>query len=196
LPVNASLITGLSGPVGLAVSGSDLFVVNRNNGTIGEYTTSGATVNAALVSNLGNNNPFGLAVSGSNLFVTDITNGTIGEYNATTGKAVNATLITGLSEPWGIAVRPTIQGDVNDDGVVNGLDISLVASHWLQTGISVAGDGNGDGVVNGLDIALIASFWLQSVGNAGGSSAAAPEPSTLVLAMLGAIALLAYRRCR
>ena len=39
------------------------------NGTIGEYTTSGAVVNASLVSGL--NYPFGIAVSGSNLFVAN-----------------------------------------------------------------------------------------------------------------------------
>ena len=39
------------------------------DGTIGEYTTSGATVNASLVSGL--NYPYGIAVSGSNLFVTN-----------------------------------------------------------------------------------------------------------------------------
>ena len=51
------------------MSGSNLFVANYGSGTIGEYTTSGATVNAALVSGL--NEPFGIAVSGSNLFVAN-----------------------------------------------------------------------------------------------------------------------------
>ena len=44
----------------MAVSGSDLFVANSYNGTIGEYTTSGATVNASLVSGL--NAPVGIAL--------------------------------------------------------------------------------------------------------------------------------------
>ena len=53
--VNASLVTGLNAPSGIAVSGSDLFVVNNGSGgpgSVGEYTTSGATVNASLVSGL------------------------------------------------------------------------------------------------------------------------------------------------
>jgi len=50
--VNAALISGLSGPVGLALSGSDLFITNAETGTIGEYTTAGATVNASLISGL------------------------------------------------------------------------------------------------------------------------------------------------
>jgi hypothetical protein len=38
--------------MGIAVSGSDLFVTNFLAGTIGEYTTSGAPVNSALISGL------------------------------------------------------------------------------------------------------------------------------------------------
>ena len=55
-----------------------MYVANVYGGTIGEYTTTGATVNAALVSGL--SNPMGIAVSGSNLFVTNYGSGTIGEY--------------------------------------------------------------------------------------------------------------------
>jgi formylglycine-generating enzyme required for sulfatase activity len=84
--------------------------------------------------------------------------------------------------------------DVNHDHVVNGLDISLIASHWLASGIGIPGDGNGDGVVNGLDIALVASFWLQTDGGAATSPAAVPEPSTIVLAALGVLACFMARR--
>ena len=50
--VNASLITGLNAPYGIAVSGSNLFVANSFSGTVGKYTTSGATVNASLITGL------------------------------------------------------------------------------------------------------------------------------------------------
>ena len=45
--MNASLVSGLNDPFGIAVSGSNLFVANYERGTIGEYTTSGAVVNAS-----------------------------------------------------------------------------------------------------------------------------------------------------
>ena len=86
-----------------------------------------------------------------------------------------------------------LTGDVNFDGIVNGLDITLVASNWLRTGVGGPGDANSDGIVNGLDISLIASQWLET---AGAGSAAVPEPSTIVLAAFGVLALLAYRRRR
>ena len=70
--LTALLVSILSGSVARA---GTIFVANFLTGTIGEYTTSGATVNAALISGL--NGPFGLAVAGSNLFVTNAFGGTI-----------------------------------------------------------------------------------------------------------------------
>src|SRR5438093_140081 len=68
--LNASLVSGLSGAYGIAVSGGNLFVVNNGTNTIEEYNaTTGATVNAALVSGLPFS--FGIAVSGGNLFVVN-----------------------------------------------------------------------------------------------------------------------------
>ena len=84
-----------------------------------------------------------------------------------------------------------VPGDVNFDGVVNGLDISLVSSHWLQTGLGTAGDANGDGVVNGLDIALIASHWLQA-GSGAITDAAVPEPNGCALMTIGLAAIVSY----
>jgi hypothetical protein len=96
-----------------------------------------------------------------------------------------------------LTARPTVDGDINLDGVVNGLDIAAVSSHWLQSGsAAIAGDANGDGVVNGLDIALIASHWLQTGGAAGGSGTAVPEPATIMLAAVGALALVLRERRR
>jgi len=51
---------GLDARAGIAVSGSNLFVTNFLGNTIGEYTTSGATVNASLITGL--NDPAGIVV--------------------------------------------------------------------------------------------------------------------------------------
>ena len=53
-----------------------------------------------------------------------------------------------------------LPGDTNQDGIVNGLDINTIASHWLKTG-GISGDANGDGIVNGLDINSIASTMVD-----------------------------------
>ena len=89
-----------------------------------------------------------------------------------------------------------LAGDVNFDGVVNGLDLSLVASEWGEKGTGAndpPGDANHDGVVNGLDIALLMSNWTNAQ-SSGGSLAAVPEPSAPILAIAGTVALLIYRR--
>jgi hypothetical protein len=86
-----------------------------------------------------------------------------------------------------------LPGDVNHDHIVNGQDIALVASHWLQSATGVSGDATGDGIVNGQDIALIASHWLQTDGS-GGGGAAVPEPSTIVPVALAGLSLLAHQR--
>lgn len=99
--LNAALISDVTGPWGIAVAGSVLFVVNRGANTIGEYATSGATVNAALIKGL--SEPSFIALSGANLFVTNESGGTIGEYTAF-GDTMNAALISGLRGPSGIAV--------------------------------------------------------------------------------------------
>jgi len=102
-PLSPSLIGGLGGGWGLAVSGSDLFVA-QGNGTIGEYTTSGATINPSLVTGL--SNPRGIAASGSQLFVANQGSGTVGEYTISGGAVVNSnpTFISGMYWPTGITV--------------------------------------------------------------------------------------------
>ncbi len=66
-------------------------------------------------------------------------------------------------------------GDVNSDGIVNILDLVLVASQGGQTGISTA-DVNGDGMVNMRDLYAIASRF--------GDIAAAPSAEALTSAQV------------
>src|SRR3982750_2978039 len=80
---------------------AQIFVVNQDLGTIGEYTTGGTIINSAVISGLFS--PEGIAFSGGNLFVANFGNGTIGEFT-TAGAVVNHTLISGLNQPVGIAI--------------------------------------------------------------------------------------------
>lgn len=99
-----ALISGLSTPFGIAESGGNLFVTNYTWNTIGEYTTAGATVNAALVTGL--NRPIGIAAFEGNLFVANQSNNTIGEYTMS-GATVNPALVSsGFFSPYGVAVVP------------------------------------------------------------------------------------------
>ncbi|HEX4146566.1 MAG TPA: choice-of-anchor Q domain-containing protein [Pirellulales bacterium] len=148
--VNASLVTGLDDPQGIAVSGDDLFVVNTATGTVGEYTTAGAVVNAALITGLAD--PEGIAISGGDIFVTSAGSstykgtGTIGEYTLA-GAVVNAALVTGLNAPVGITasdddlfVANEYQGTIGEyttSGTV--VNASLVTGCYYPVGIAVTG---------------------------------------------------------
>src|SRR5271165_6190139 len=82
---------------------AQVFVANQS-GTIGEYTISGATVNANLITGLATNfnvGPEGLAVeatsNGYNLFTSDTANGAIYEYTVDGGTVSAATTIGTLA---------------------------------------------------------------------------------------------------
>jgi hypothetical protein len=105
------------------------------------------------------------------------------------------------------AVANLAKGDANFDGVVNGLDVNIIASHWLQTNANKLGPGDvtGDGVVNGLDINAIAANWLATtpalpssvvppISGGSGTGSNVPEPSTWVLMGLGSIGMWVLRR--
>ncbi|RKU21634.1 hypothetical protein C6499_21800 [Candidatus Poribacteria bacterium] len=65
-----------------------------------------------------------------------------------------------------ITEPPQLPADINQDGVVNIIDLTLVASNFGKTGSNDT-DVNGDGVVNIIDLTLVAAAF--------GNTAAAPE---------------------
>ena len=71
--------------------------------------------------------------------------------------------------------HPVLEGDLNHDGIVNILDLVLVASQFGTTGITAA-DLNGDNTVNIQDLVLVA--------NASGNVAAAPSPKQSTAALV------------
>jgi hypothetical protein len=175
---NASLVTGLSDPFNLALSGTDLFVLNAGNNTVGEYTTSGQTVNASLISGF---TPSALAVSGGYLFVVNQTNGTIGEYT-TSGATINASLVTGLpGGDYGLAVSGSE------------LLVSQYGNAQLNAGSGSIYQYNIDaaqGTVTSSNTSFITGLYEPR-----DIAFATPEPSTWAM-LLGGLGLLAfcYRR--
>ena len=81
-----------------------------------------------------------------------------------------------------------IDGDANEDGVVDEADAAILAANWLSGNAAwFEGDFNDDGVVNDLDATLLAANWTGSVANA-----SVPEPSMAVL-LLAALAIFVWR---
>jgi len=79
-----------------------------------------------------------------------------------------------------------VDGDTNDDGVVDIVDLNNVRNNFGGTGL---GDANGDGSVDINDLNAVRNNF-----GAGSPAQAVPEPGTLALAMIGLIA--AFRRRR
>jgi hypothetical protein len=73
-------------------------------------------------------------------------------------------------------------GDVNLDGVVNGLDVDPFVDVLLNGPYQIQADMNEDGVVNGLDVDPFVAAVV------GGGVRAIPEPSTWVLLVAGLLA--------
>jgi hypothetical protein len=90
---------------------------------------------------------------------------------------------------WATAASARIiNGDVNFDGEVNGLDVDPFVEAVLGGGYAAPADMNGDGAVDGLDVD---PFVAAVVGGGAAASpldvADVPEPSTLLLALLALV---------
>ena len=88
------------------------------------------------------------------------------------------------------ALQAGIPGDLNVDGAVNSGDLDLVRGNWGRTDATstAQGDANGDGFVNSADLDVVRANW----GNT--AAAAVPEPSVLMLALVGFLALALRRK--
>jgi hypothetical protein len=87
-----------------------------------------------------------------------------------------------------------LSGDTNDDGVVDAADFITVKQNFGQsTTLDIsAGDFDGDGKVEWDDLQAMMSNFSPS--QLVGASATNPEPATLGLLALGALALLKRKR--
>ena len=90
-------------------------------------------------------------------------------------------------------LTPVMPGDANRDGTVDVNDLTIVLSHFGQTGATwTQGDFNGDGTVDVNDLTILLSSFGQTAAAAGGSIAAVPEPATAMLASTALLGLLAW----
>jgi len=99
---------------------------------------------------------------------------------------------------WQLAMTTPapLPGDANNDGKVDDLDATALATNWLKTGGALwsEGDFNGDGNVNDIDATILAANWQAGVSQEG----SVPEPTSLVLLMclVGLASLTGRRRAR
>ncbi len=180
--INASFIQepnpqSLFNPRGLAVDNQNhLFVSNENANIVGEYdATTGATINAHFINGQGLNNPHTLLLDGlGHLLVgDDYTTATVGMYDATTGATINAAFVPGN----GFGGTHALAMDGNHHLFVSNY-INSVGEYDATTGATI-----NETFVTGLqDIEGLAFI------------APVPEPATFVLAALGFLNVIVWRR--
>jgi hypothetical protein len=190
---NTSLVTGLTTPVGLAISGNNLYV-ESNSGLVGEYTLSGsgtglavASTVSSMIAGAGGNSAWGLALSGTNLLVSIPGSQSVQSFTLNAGGTAvtntNSTFITGLTQPSGGDPAPlAVSGTTL---LVGDFIHSAVAEYTLS--------GTGAAETASLD----SSSFLTGVGEPIDLTFVIPEPATYaILAALGALGLALYRRQR
>ena len=137
LPAGAFAIPATAKGNAITLAASSLAGKSNGDGTLATITFEVVAVKASTLTL-------------SNVLLTDSTGGSF------TPQTENAQI-----------TEPThLPEDVNKDGVVNIIDLTLVASNFGQTDTNAA-DVNGDGVVNIIDLTLVAGAF--------GNTAAAPE---------------------
>ncbi|HZZ28117.1 MAG TPA: S8 family serine peptidase [Pirellulales bacterium] len=129
---------------------------------------------------------------------------TTGEYEFWVDPFNTTTGAENYAVAWwadGVGALTSGAGDINQDGHVDSADIvAMEKALTNETGyassigiatdyLSLLGDVNGDGKFNNLDIQALINFLLA--GN--GSTNAVPEPTSLMLLAIGALALLRKR---
>ncbi len=115
-------------------------------------------------------------------YVVDVGGGTDGDFIAT---VVTDGINTGnMSRLMIYSVLGP--GDANGDGSVDILDLDIVGANWGTGTTWAQGNFDGVGVVDILDLDILGANW--------GGGEAIPEPATMSLVALGALALIRRKR--
>ena len=89
-------------------------------------------------------------------------------------------------------LTPALPGDANLAGKVDVNDLTIVLSHFGQTGATWStGDFVGDGTVDVNDLTILLSHFGQTAGSSAAVTAAVPEPGATMLVAAALICLLA-----
>lgn len=135
---------------------SSTTVEENHSGTTGGawYKSSGT----ALVQNCTVRNNSATTVGG--LWLGSGQTTILGSSFCGNGVNVYGTWTNSGGNSFAVACGPRCQGDVVPDGVVDGVDLSLVLTWWDTAGpVGGFADITGDGIVNGADLTVVLINW-------------------------------------
>jgi hypothetical protein len=211
-------ITGLSSPLAVAVSGSSIYVLSFSEldafGVVSEYATSGALVNASLISGI--EAPGGLTVAGGNIYVTNLGDesiagsGSISKFTLA-GATVNSNFVTGLDQPIGLTlsggnifVANSSTGIIGsysatDGAVVNASLITGLDHPWAMTSAAdtIYFSDTGTGKIGSFNVTtstLNTNLVSGLSGPTGLVAVAVPEPREWALLGVALVVLVVVRR--
>jgi hypothetical protein len=128
---------------------------------------------------------YGTVISMGNIFDTAGTRDVVFEWVNSLGEVRLGTVEYGEIP----VIEPTPPADFNGDGEVNLIDFNTLKDNFgLMPATKAQGDANGDGNIDLVDFNILKDSFGQ------GGSASVPEPSSLLLAALGLLAIPAARR--
>jgi len=166
----------------IAISGSSIFVANRDSGTVSQFSTQGSLINASLIS--GVSNLQSIAISGDRLFVSHVVNipaseNTVVSEYTTAGDLINAELLR----------VPSVASF--SELVVSGSSLFLRYDSFFTPGKPTFRSAIGQFSITG-EAVNPTLVDLGSLANANYPFlfAVVPEPSNMVLLGLGGIGLL------
>jgi autotransporter-associated beta strand protein len=197
--------TGLTQVTSLSISGTGALDVNNNHLIINYGAGSDPISSIAALLSTGYH---GGAWNGSGGIVSTAAAANSGSYGLGYADAADTRNPAGLSAGT-IEIKYTLLGDVDLNGVVNGIDFGILAANFNK-GVSRwdQGDFNFDGIVNGIDFGSLAANFNQGANGAAGVAALdafaaanglmadVPEPGTAALVAVAAAGLLRRKsRC-
>lgn len=94
--------------------------------------------------------------------LASLASGTLYHYRVTSTDQAGNTAVSGDQSFTTVSTTTYLAADINQDGIVGILDVSLVISRWNNTGTGLGrSDINNDGVVNALDLSSVIGKYGQ-----------------------------------